>query len=1107
MSIPDPSRWQRIAAIVDEVLDLEPVPRATCLDAQCDGDPTLRAEVERVLAEADSATYLDSPALAFAAPLLADRVTRSGSEPAAPGGPGALIGPYRVLEEIAHGGMGVVYLAERADGQFEQRVALKLVRRGMDSDDIARRFLAERQILARLAHPHIARLLDGGVSADGQPYFAMEYVPGVPITQYCDERRLGVADRLRLFHDVCEAVRYAHHNLVVHRDLKPSNVLVTADGEVKLLDFGIAKVLSSQEELDPAATQTGLRVMTPTYAAPEQVRGGGITTATDVYALGLVLYELLTGRLAHRFERQTPAEYERVVCETEPEPPSAAVAQPIPAIRGEGSRTVLAPAAIAEARGTLPQRLRRDLRGDLDTIVLKALQKEPVRRYASAEALLEDLERHRTGLPVQARPDSATYRATKFLRRHRLGVAAAAGILVALLTGLVGTIWQARTARRQAAKATAVQDFLVSLFTVSDPAQSRGQQLTARELLDRGVRRADSALAGQPAVQADLLHILGHIYSQLGLFDHADSLVRRALALSSEVTGPRSVEVEDELNSLGSVLWSKSKYAAAESALTQALQIARVRLGADDPGVATVLVNLAAVVADRGDLGRAEPLLREAIAIDRQRLGDSAAGLATDLSNLGLLLRDLGKLAGADSALRNAVAIDRGQLPPDHPQLLIALHNLANLRNHQGDFKEAERLEREVLEARRRVFPQGHPDLAHSAHQLAGILENQGRYAEAESLLVSALAIRRQWLGPDHDLTLRTVNSLAVLSYRIGDLATAERYGREAYTGWMRSLGDEHPHTATALGVLGAILSEEGRFAEAEPLLETAASRQRHILGDSGVDLAVTLASLGAHYRRVLRYADGERALRQALAIDRARLPPGHINTAATLSGLGALLTDAGRPAEAEPLLREALAIQIDKHGATDQRTAESQRRLGICLGAVGRYGEAEQLFLASEQSLRAANPASFRYPETLRSLVLFYEARHRPADAARFRRLLTPPPPAPAPSGGPHPGTVSGLRGRGRVLYRTTHRRDLCAKTCPSSVWGSCSPRAAGAPILRGRVTVAPRAAANVRFSLEPTSRPSRARWSRRCRGGRARAPAAPARTTPRPMVTRISA
>ena len=388
---------------------------------------------------------------------------------------GALIGPYRLVRELGQGGMGVVYLAERADGQFEQRVALKLIKRGMDSDEILRRFLAERQVLARLSHPHIARLLDGGVTAEGQPYFAMEYVDGVPLHHYCEERSLGFEDRLRLFREVCEAVQYAHRSLVVHRDLKPSNILVTSAGETKLVDFGIAKVLY-EDVADRSVTRTDQRLMTPEYAAPEQVRGEPVTTATDVYALGAILYQLLTGRPPHQFTGRS---------------------------RGGAVPHHLRGGPRAAERGPCTRhRRRRRLRGDLDIIVLKALRKDPARRYPSVEALLEDLERHRTGLPVRARPDSVAYRARKFLGRHRLSGHGAGP----RGPGPRRPGWAAPSGRRgrPLARPPRRARSRTSWWACSgcpSPRSPAGREITARELLERGARRIDSrprARAGAP---------------------------------------------------------------------------------------------------------------------------------------------------------------------------------------------------------------------------------------------------------------------------------------------------------------------------------------------------------------------------------------------------------------------------------------------------------------------------------------------------------------------------------------------------------------------------------------------------------------------------------
>ena len=884
--------------------------------------------------------FLDCPAAMFAMPLL-EAEERGASLL------GVQIGPYRVLREVARGGMGTVYLAERADDQFEQQVALKLIKRGMDSDEVHRRFRAERQILARLNHPHIARLLDGGVTAEGQPWFAMEYVTGLPITRHCGERNLGRDRRLALFESVCDAVRYAHQSLVVHRDLKPSNVLVTDRGEVKLLDFGIAKVLHATPGDEPL-TETNLRAMTPEYAAPEQVRGLPVTTGTDVYALGALLYELLTGRRVHRFERHTPAEIERVICERDPEPP------------GQG--------------------------GDLDTILLKALQKDPSRRYASAEALLEDLRRHRAGLPVRARADTLGYRARKFVRRHQVGVVAAAALVLTLIGGLASTIWQARAASREAAKAREVRDFVVGLFNVSRPTEARGREISARELLEQGRRRMDTALADQPEVQAELLDVLGTIYRDLAWLPQADTMLRRSVALSRAVYGAGDPIVAGRLTDLGTVLVAQGRTDDAQPVLEEALRIRRRALGPRHPEVAVTLSSLALALKGGGDQVRAEALYREAISISRTHYGDESLQLAEDLNNLGILRWQLNDLAGADTLYRASLAIRRKLLDPDHPSIVISLHNLAMLRSSQGRHDEAEPIQREILAQRRRLHPSGrHTDVAYALEGLALTLEPQSRFDEAESLHVEAVGLRKELLGASHPETIGAINNLAVVRYRLRDLQGAEAAMREALAGFERTLGPGHQSTRMALNNLGAILSDAGRYTEAEPIIRRALARNRQHSEGSNPAIAMSLRNLGVLLHRTGHLVESQQRFGEAVTIYRATLPDSHPRIAEALTGLGAVLTDGGRPAEAEPLLREALAIRSGKLGPANVRTAESQRELGTCLARLGKVDEAEQLLLESYGVFSGERHAGDEAAETGRRLAAFYAARGDHGRARKF--------------------------------------------------------------------------------------------------------------------------
>ena len=952
-----PERWRLLTPILDHAFELAPSARSDYLDRACAGDAELRADAEALLAAGlASGQFLEEPLDVYVASL--EPTGAKGQRPAPfPGSDVSRhdqIGPYRVVEELASGGMGTVYVADRADGQFEQRVALKLVRRELDTEVARRRFLVERQILARLSHPNIARLVDGGLLQGGRPWFAMELIDGVPLTRYCDDHRLSIERRLELFLAVCEAVRYAHQNLVVHRDLKPSNMLVDADGHVTLLDFGIAKLIEGDAESDDGSvepiTRTELRAMTPEYAAPEQLRGEPVSTATDVYALGAVLYELLTGHRAHRFERRTPAEYERVVCDTEPERPSDVVGRAAtPSVAEVDRGDTTEPNDPSARRGLDARALRRRLAGDLDTVVLHALEKAPDRRYQSVEAFTDDVRRYLSARPIRARPGTRLYRLRKFARRHRVAVAMSAALAVALTGGATATVLQARAKTREAAKAEEVKNFVIGLFQVADPAQSRGREITARELLVRGVSRVDSALGTQPAVQQELLGVLGTIHRQLGLYAEADTLFARAVEVARRAYGPNHSEVAARLTDRGTSLKELGELARAESVLAEALAIRTRSRGSDPTAVATTMGELANTLSAAGKAERAESLYRAVLAIDESRLGPTHLEVATDLENLGAHLGEFaGKPQEADSVYQAALAIRRRSLDDGHPQVVDLLGNIADNLSNMGRYTEAESLYRIVLDGRRRLYRDGnHPDIAYSLHSIALLFETTGRWVEAESLDVEALALRRRVLGPDHPMTMATLNNLAVVRYRMGRLAAAEEAFREALTLWQAKLGPTHTYTLRAKSSLGAVLSEEGKTDEAETLLRDVI-RANRAARDSSVDAALPLRNLGILLRRTQRGPEAERVLREALGVYRRELPDDHPRIAEALTALGQVLTDGSRAADAEPMLREAVAIRAEKLGTDDLRTAESRAALGVALGALRRWTEAESLLVAS---------------------------------------------------------------------------------------------------------------------------------------------------------------
>ncbi|GAB5536271.1 MAG: hypothetical protein Rubg2KO_25200 [Rubricoccaceae bacterium] len=787
-----PARWAQVDALFTEALELADAERAAWLGRIEDAE--LRRAVQRLLAaDADAPAVLDAEAADFAAPLLSDL-------PDLPTAPdvGHRLGAYRLDREIARGGMGRVYLATRADGQYEQQVALKVLRPGLDTDDTRRRFRTERQILASLDHPHIARLLDGGVTESGQPFLAMEVVEGQPIDVYCDEKRLSIEDRLRLFVLAADAVHHAHQRLVVHRDLKPSNLFVTADGTPKLLDFGIAKLLDAP---DDAQTRTAQRWMTSAYAAPEQVLGETVTTATDVYQLGAVLYELLTGH------RPTDTSTSPLASSTglelaksaEPDRPSAAVTRVTERTTASGT-TRIDPVQVSEARRTQPERLRRTLRGDLDTIVLKALRPDPEDRYASAEALAEDIQRYLTGLPVRARTPTVGYRMRRFVRRHRVGVVASALVGLSLVGGLGAALWQAGVAVEARDRAETALDrseattaFMLGLFEASDPYWgSPGDTLTSYDLLAQGVERAD-ALDNQPEVQAAVFHAIGVVYERLEQHERAEALLRRALALRMETLGEAHPDVASTMNQLAWLLLKEGDYAAAEPLFRNALAIRRAAFGNDHPDVALNLNDLAGLLEDTGETAAAEPLLREALDIRRRRLGERHFLTIVSTGNLGLHLLRTGDAAGAEPLMRETLAQSRSLHGDEHPEVAVSMNTLARVLAAQGDLAAAESLLVDALAMKRRLWGDEHTSVATSLHYLAQVKRTQGDLIAAELLAREALALRRRLLGDDHPRTASTLHELARLHAARGDVATADSLDRAALRTLRLSFGPEHP--------------------------------------------------------------------------------------------------------------------------------------------------------------------------------------------------------------------------------------------------------------------------------------------------------------------------
>jgi serine/threonine-protein kinase len=794
--------------------------------------------------------------------------------------------------------MGIVYRAERADGQFTQVVALKLVRRGFDRDDTIARFRRERQILAQLDHPSIARLLDGGLHTDGQPYFAMELVEGQPITRYCDERRLPIDARVRLFCHVCEAVQYANSRLVVHRDLKPANIFVTAAGDLKLLDFGIAKLLTSDEAAEPTKlTRSGLRPLTPAYAAPEQVRGEPVSTATDVYALGVILFELLTGR---RPSESTSNGIDRRSVDADPPRPSDVVK-----LR---KRDDTAPIdEVARSRGVAPRALAAHMTGDLDAIVLKALRPEPQRRYIGAGALAEDLERFLQGRPVAARPEGRRYRAGKFVRRHRVGIAVTVSLVLSLLGGLAATAWQARAKALEARKGEVVKEFLVGIFQGADPVQAAGREITLRQVLDEGAARVQRELASQPAVQGELLTVLAGVYTELGISDRATPLADQALAIHERLYGADSPLVATNLRQKATLALARSDVDAADRFARAALEKHRRAYGDLHQEVAEDLEEVGNAAHQRGRLADALAAVEESLRIRKAVYGNEHATVAGSLNNLAVLRREQGRYAESAALYKQTIDLRRRLLGREHPRVALTVHNFAALQLFRGELEPAAASAQDALEQFRRFYGEDHQLTLSARNNVANIDRVLGRYDAAEAGTRTVLDSWVRTQGPDNPNAVGALTNLGQIYRDRGDPARAEEILREADERWHRRMGAAHPTGAVIRRNLGGALADRGRYDEAGRLLREVLDRIRAAYGRSHMEIATTLHELGELARRRGDLGEAEARLGEAVAMRRTLLGEQHYLTARSLAALGAVRLAGGDPASARRLLEDAV--------------------------------------------------------------------------------------------------------------------------------------------------------------------------------------------------------
>ena len=813
MSPPSPDRWSQISALLDRALELDPREWPAFLDDACGDDDELRKEVEALLdAERNAPDFLDEGAPASFKALLD---TEAPPAPPEPLEPGAQLGPYRIIEKIGRGGMSTVYAAERADGAFEQQVAIKLLRPLSSHDDLMRRFLSERQILASLNHPHIARVHDGGTTDAGHPYFVMELVDGQPITTYCDTHHLSISERLELWMDVADALQYAHQNLIVHRDLKPSNILVTPDGTVKLLDFGIAKVLhaaSDDVSSDLPITRTGVHLMTPEYAAPEQVKGEPIRTTTDVYALGILLYELLTGHRPYAVAERSPYGMMKAICEEEPTRPSTIVTEVRERVKNNSSIQIT-PDDIGRARNADPEQLKKMLSGDLDAVVLRALRKDPEERYASVSAFTDDIRRYRAGRPVQARRSTPFYHIDKFVRRNApaVGVSVLAALLIMAYATTV-TVQNQRIAEERD-KSEAVTEFLVDLFGATDPLAPTGDaDLTVREVLDRGSEQVRQELDGQPLVQAELMTALGQVYNNLGLYGDAYPLLESAHTIRTDQLDASHADLAATKQAMGYLHFRSGRFEEAKRLYRSALEIAEAN--GESARQISLTSSLALTLAESGAPDTAETYYRRAL--DQVPAEDVATrwGLVHDLAST---LRDQGQFEAALSYHEEALAMGREAFGEPSTQVANTMALMAYTLHFTGQLDAAEEMHREALAMRRSLLPDQHPHIASSLVRLGWVLVERGNPLEAEALVEEGHAILQDRLPADHWQTVAARGILGLCWAAQGRFEDAEAALLESHDAFHGSFGPADLRTQQVRRSIVELYEAWGRPEAAEP--------------------------------------------------------------------------------------------------------------------------------------------------------------------------------------------------------------------------------------------------------------------------------------------------
>ncbi|MFH1107767.1 MAG: tetratricopeptide repeat protein [Planctomycetota bacterium] len=886
--------------------------RAKFLEDACGGDEALMQDVQSLL------TLHDREDLALEAPCFqnaSDQTAVAQSHP-------EKIGAFRILSVLGEGGMGVVYLARQETPL--RTVALKVIRPGIAGSEVLRRFQNEADVLARLRHPGIAQIYEAGTADTGfgaQPYFAMEPIEGIPITEFAEKAGLGAHQRLRLLRNVCDAVHHAHQKGVIHRDLKPSNILVDASGQPKIVDFGVARATDADIQATTLHTHVGELIGTLSYMSPEQITGDPheLDTRSDVYALGVIGYEVLTGRLPYELGGQTVPEAARMIREVDPTPLSS---------------------------------VSRLFRGDIETIMSKALEKDKDRRYQSASDLGADIDRFLRNEPITARPASAIYHFRKFASRNRALVGGLAAAFLALGVGASVATWQAlravkaeKRAREEAATARQTKEFLVGLFEVSDPGTAIGNIITAREILDKGSERIKDELRDQPLIQAALMDTMGIVYTKLGLYDVAQGLLESALAIRRRELPNEHSDVATSINNLALVLQDKGDYREAERLHQEDLNIKRRRFGEEAPETLESLGNLAMLQSRMGNYDAAERTLRHVLALQRRRLGTKHPDVAITLNNLGAVLDTEGHYEEAEQLYREALAVRREAFGDIHPEVALCLNNLAILMLEKGDYERAERSFRDVLSMQHRLFGDEHPDIAITLNNLANVLRAQNKHAEATRLLGELLAMDRKLLGERHPDVARSMTNLAVALWEMGECDEAEPLFVDSLALQRELLGSEHPDLILALSNLSEVADWKGDFEAAIGLLGEALHIADVSLPREHPQLAVCWANMATVLHHQGKWSEAEQLYRKALEMLRRVSGQNDVFTLLFTSNLAELLGEQGRLSEAIPMCREVLDAQQQVLGKDHRYTLQSMRTLATLLRKGGEVIKAEEIY------------------------------------------------------------------------------------------------------------------------------------------------------------------